>query len=158
MLLFSFLHKKNNLTGYLAYSVRYLFYFFFSFFLIVCLFFVQSGRLCKITTAICSVRWYLLLLLLSLLQFLLLFFVLILLNYKSVIFLWRSFICQRLPVNSNSLTHSLCLRDSVSNFFFSLSLCVCMCVRACACTVVYFTVLCEQRHLLYEQFQLHRIL
>lgn len=62
-----------------------------------------------------------------------------------------------------SLTHSLSLsvpfHGSVSNFSFSICMYVsCVCVRAYACTVVYFTVLCEQRHLLYEQFELHRIL
>lgn len=58
----------------------------------------------------------------------------------------------RLSTQTHSPSSWLCLSN------FSFSLCVFACVRAIACTVVYFTVLCGQRHLLYEQFQLHRIL
>lgn len=83
------------------------------------------------------------------------------LSYFSGAHLFVNCVC--LLVNSTDLLiHSLCLRYSVSNFFLSLCmssvwLYVCACVR-CSCTVVYFTVFCEQRHLLYEQFELHWIL
>lgn len=131
-------NSSNGIFGLLACAICFILF-------CVFIFPFQSGCLCKTTSTHSSSFSP--------------FFSLVLLNLKSVIFFWRSFICQRYFACQLRLKLTLRRRDCVSQISLSrLCLCVFACVRANACTVVYFTVLCGQRHLLYEQFQLHRIL
>lgn len=131
-------NSSNGIFGLLACAICFILF-------CVFIFPFQSGCLCKTTSTHSSSFSP--------------FFSLVLLNLKSVIFFWRSFICQRYFACQLRLKLTLRRRDCVSQISLSrLCLCVFACVRANACTVVYFTVLCGQRHLLYEQFQLHSIL
>lgn len=118
--------KKQILTGYLAYSVRMLFYFLiFS----VYLFFAQSGRLCKIIT---TVR-------LAHTQSECLSLLLKLLNLKYLSYFsgahFSTFACQLGLTYSltQSLSLSVPFHGSVSNFSFSVCMYGCMYVRACVC-------------------------